>query len=225
MNTIFVTGTDTGVGKTLVSQALVSYWVERDFKTSGFKPVAAGAEWCNGEMQNEDARLLLAASNTGIKYSQVNPCVLELATAPHIAAEKQHTQIDLEVLNSAYRTLTELSERIVVEGAGGWQVPLTASISFADWVAEYQWPVLLVVNIKLGCINHARLTYRDILRYGCPVAGWVANVQSTEIDYSAEMISAIKGFIDAPLIGCIPPLNSQATALAGQYLDFQLLEK
>lgn len=223
MKTIFITGTDTGVGKTLVSHALISCCVSQGFKTSGFKPVAAGAEWYDGELQNEDAQLLLSASNTDITYSQVNPCVLELATAPHIAADKMNSRVDAGELETAYRNLSTVSERIVVEGAGGWQVPLNSEISFADWVSEQKWPVLLVVNIKLGCINHARLSYLDIMRCGNLVAGWVANVQS-DVDYAEDMIASIADFISAPLLGWIPPLVFEDSHDISDYLDFAKLD-
>lgn len=223
MKTIFVTGTDTGVGKTLVSKALVTYCVEQGFVTTGFKPVAAGAQWINDELRNEDAMELLAVSNSSASYALINPCVLETATAPHIAANLQHQVIDPRDLDRAYEEISRISQCVVVEGAGGWQVPLNGNVSFADWVAGQQWPVLLVVNIKLGCINHARLTILDIQRCGISLVGWVANIQSTEIEYAAQMIEAIDAFANAPLIGTIPPLGSVNISGVNSYLDFSRL--
>ena len=223
MNTVFVTGTDTGVGKTLVSKALIEYWVDQGYVTSGFKPVAAGAEYVDGQLQNEDAQILMSVANCEASYSQVNPIVLEAATAPHIAAEYENIDISIAKLNSAYESISTLSDYVVVEGAGGWQVPLNRQYSFADWVSEKKWPVLLVVDIKLGCINHARLSYFDILRCGNPIIGWVANVQSNDVEYFQDMISSIDNVIRAPLIGCVPPLDEQNIKNLTEYLHFDRL--
>ena len=224
MNRIFVTGTDTDVGKTLVSEALVQFWVSQGYKTAGFKPVAAGADWINGQLQNEDARILLAASNMNLIYAEVNPCVYQEATAPHIAANKNLTPIDIAELDEAYDRLNNQCEKIVIEGAGGWQVPLNDQFSFADWVGQKHWPVILVVNIKLGCINHARLTYRDICHYGNPVAGWVANLQCQDTPNADEMIETIESFLKAPLLGKLPCLMGHTNANALQYLNFNKLQ-
>ncbi|MDX1812053.1 MAG: dethiobiotin synthase [Gammaproteobacteria bacterium] len=224
MHTVFVTGTDTGVGKTLVSAALVTYWAKQGFKSIGFKPVAAGAEWKNAMLQNEDAEALMAASNVALDYAQVNPYVFELATAPHIAADKAGSAIDVSILDAAYKYIHPLCEKLVVEGAGGWQVPFNDTTSFADWVSQNQWPVILVVDIKLGCLNHARLTCLDILRSGNRLAGWIANVRSENVDYSDEMVQSLATFIDAPLLGNVPPLPTPNAESLLPYLDFSLLE-
>ena len=223
MTTIFVTGTDTGVGKTVVSTALVSHWIAQGLRTTGFKPVAAGAEFIEGTLQNDDARDLLEASNTGFDYSIINPCVLKLATAPHIAAVIEQKAIDITQLDLVYEEIRDASDRVVVEGAGGWQVPLNESMSFADWVIQHGWPILLVVNIKLGCLNHARLSYLNMLQQGGHLAGWVANIVSNEVEYQDEMIDSLKKDIPAPFIGRIPTLEATQFPTVGQYLDFTRL--
>ena len=224
MNRVFVTGTDTGVGKTLVSEALIHFWVNQGYKTAGFKPVASGADWINGELQNEDARALLAASNLKLKYADVNPCVFQQATAPHIAARQNQSVIDISQLDSACERLSHQCEKMVIEGAGGWQVPLVEQFTFADWVGQKQWPVILVINIKLGCINHAYLTYRDICQYGNVVSGWVANLQCQETPFANEMIETINHFIGPPLLGILPCLASAEKSDVLQYLDFFKLQ-
>lgn len=220
MKTIFITGTDTEVGKTLVASALVDYWVTQGFKTSGFKPVAAGAEYINGELQNEDAQALQMASNVDLPYSTINPIVFEQATAPHIAASLNSQVIEIKALDDAYYQHAKVSERVVVEGAGGWQVPINDDNSFADWVASHQWPVLLVVNIKLGCINHTSLSYRDIVRYNNPLVGWVANCIDSNTPYANEMITTLQKTISAPLIGIVPTLNSTFKKDINKHLNF-----
>lgn len=222
MQTVFITGTDTGVGKTVVASQLVNYWVAQGLKVSGYKPVASGAETIDKQLQNEDAQALLAASNTQLPYSLINPYCFEPATAPHIAAEQVSNVVDLAVLNQCYRDIKAQSEKVVIEGAGGWQVPLNSEATFADWVAQHQWPVILVVNIKLGCINHAILTSRDIVSYQCPFAGWVANLIDSDVPFQQEMITTLKRMIPAPMLGVMPTLSPETQNSAVE-LDFQSL--
>ncbi len=223
MSTVFITGTDTGVGKTLVSCGLVRYWVKKNIKTTGFKPVASGASWLDGELKNEDALALHAVSNTALPYASINPYVFAEATAPHIAAGLAGASIDVAVIDQAYSDIAACSERVVIEGAGGWQVPLNPQVSFADWVAAHEWPVILVVNVKLGCINHARLSCLDILHCGNSLLGWVANVMSADVAYSQDMINSLQSYIDAPLFGILPPLNSPHAADISTFIDFSSL--
>ena len=207
MSAIFVTGTDTGVGKTLVSKALVEYYISQGLNVSAMKPIASGAEKTPSGLRNEDADILLNAINTNFSYSQINPYVFEPPIAPHIAANREGVEIDPNVLNKAYEQLLNNSDKVIVEGAGGWQVPLNKALSLADWVSTKKWPVILVVGIRLGCINHARLTYLDILSKKNPLLGWVANIVEPDVSNVDEIIEALSESIAAPMLGKIPFLT------------------
>ncbi len=204
MATVFVTGTDTGVGKTVVSCALLQYWQGCGMKVAGFKPVASGAEPVNGRLQNADALALQRFSNCDLPYALVNPYVFEPATAPHIAAREVGESIDTAVLDRTYSEIARRCDNVVIEGAGGWRVPLDDKLSFADWVAGHRWPVLLVVSIKLGCINHAILSWRDIQRAGVSLAGWIANMTEEHVPYARQMITSIETVVAEPCLGVIP---------------------
>lgn len=221
MKTIFVTGTDTGVGKTLVSRLLIDHFVALGEKVSPMKPVASGAEVHDGKLVNDDAQILLSASNTDCSYEMVNPYVFEAPIAPHVAAEKDRVTIDTHVLNQNAKTLAESADRVIIEGAGGWQVPLTREVSFADWVSENNWPVVLVVGLRLGCINHARLTELDIYAKKNKLLGWVANTIDPDLAYANEIVNDLADMIDAPLLGVIPWLQELDSVQT--YLDFTRL--
>ena len=223
MSAIFVTGTDTGVGKTLVSRALLQHFVARGLTVSAMKPVASGAEnTCSG-LRNQDAEILMAAANTNFNYSQVNPYVFEPAIAPHIAANQCHTEIDIHKLNAAFEVLSGGSDCTIIEGAGGWQVPLNHTLSFADWVSSQNWPVVLVVGIRLGCINHAQLTVLDILRKKTPLLGWVANIIEPELASLDEVIQTLARLVSSPLLGTIPFLKASTEENLSQYLALDQL--
>ena len=223
MKTLFVTGTDTGVGKTLVSAALIRFLVSKGQTVTAMKPVASGAHVTSAGLRNDDALQLIAAANTNFDYQQINPYVFAESIAPHLAAAKAGVEINLTKLSRQYEELADESEFVIVEGAGGWQVPLNEYQTFADWVSERQWPVILVVAIKLGCINHARLTCLDILAKKNSIAGWVANVIDESVENQQEIIQYLKNSIDAPLLGVIPPLGLEQLSNVFQYLDFELL--
>jgi dethiobiotin synthetase len=169
----FVTGTDTGVGKTLVSCALLHGFAARGMRVAGFKPVAAGVD---ADGHNDDAKALLAASTLPLRYEQVNPYCLRDAIAPHIAAQRAGVAIDISVIAKSYRELAERAEVVIVEGAGGLLVPLNAQRDCADLAKELALPVILVVGMRLGCLNHALLTVGAIAARGLTLSGWVANV-------------------------------------------------
>lgn len=223
MSAIFVTGTDTGVGKTVISAALIRHFVGKGLRVAGMKPVAAGAEKTDDGWRNEDAEMLLGAMNTPFTYSQINPYVFEEPIAPHIAANHQQVALSDGVLNKAFDVLSAGSDKVIVEGAGGWQVPLNESMSLADWVSRHQWPVILVVGIRLGCINHAQLTYLDILQKKNPLLGWVANIVDADVVCEKEVIHCISDSFDAPLLGVVPFLSQPENRDLSQYLDFDAL--
>lgn len=223
MKSIFVTGTDTGVGKTLISKALIEYFIAQGENIAPMKPVASGADVVNGQLVNDDALILIEAANTSFDYAEVNPFVFKEPIAPHLAAKKNKTEIKIEKLNSVHRHLSDNADRVIIEGAGGWQVPLTAEESMADWVSENQWPVILVVGLRLGCINHARLSYLDILTKKNHLAGWVVNMIDPDVLVAGEIIEDLSTFIQAPLLGVVPWLENGSGNIQS-HVDFSRLK-
>ncbi|MBL6752552.1 MAG: dethiobiotin synthase [Nevskia sp.] len=200
--TLFVTGTDTGVGKTLVSVALLRHYAAAGVSATGFKPVASGAVRSPQGLRNDDALALLAASAPDVAYDELNPYCFEPPIAPHLAAREADVRIEPGRLDAAYRNLARRHERIVVEGAGGWLVPLDECLSFGDWAASHPWPVLLVVAMRLGCINHALLSAEAITRR-TSLCGWVANVVPPAPERLEQNIETLRDRMPAPLLGTI----------------------
>lgn len=172
---IFITGTDTGVGKTRVAAALLEGLRARGIRAVGMKPVAAGCERVDGAWVNEDVALLRAASGVAAPMGLVNPYPLLAPLAPHIAAEREGRRIELAPIVAAYRELARLADWVVVEGVGGFRVPLNETEDTADLAVALGLPVLLVVGMRLGCLNHALLTAEAIAARRLPLLGWVAN--------------------------------------------------
>jgi dethiobiotin synthetase len=179
---LFVAGTDTGVGKTWVSTALLRALVARGVRAAGMKPVAAGATATAAGWRNEDALALTAASHCALPYEWVNPCCFEAATSPHLAAARQQRVIEIAPILRAYNSIMSTSDVIIVEGAGGWLTPIGAPSApgspgptLQDVAQALRLPVLLVVGIRLGCLNHAMLTAAAIRQSGLTLAGWVAS--------------------------------------------------
>lgn len=197
MATLFVTGTDTGVGKTFVSCALLRALRVQGVAACGYKPVASGCERAGEGLRNADALALQEAAGTREPYPLINPYAFEPAIAPHLAAQAAGATVALPVLNAAHTDLAARYSLVLVEGAGGWQVPLNGDHSFADWVAQRQWPVLLVVGMRLGCINHALLSAESIARRA-PLLGWVANALPPEMPYLQGNIAALEQRMPAP---------------------------
>ena len=174
MSGIFVTGTDTDCGKTTVSVALLNTLHEQGKLVAPFKPVAAGAEQVNGQWQNDDALRLMRAADSSLPYEAVNPYCFQQAISPHLSREEQ--AIDMERLLAQSNALQAEHDLVLVEGAGGWLVPLDEQMDVADLAMQLQLPVLLVVGLRLGCLNHARLTEKAILSNGVPYLGWIGSV-------------------------------------------------
>ncbi len=181
----FVTGTDTGVGKTYVAYKLIQQYVAQGYKVVGMKPVAAGCEFVDGEWMNEDVLKLTQASNVKASRELINPYSFKEPIAPHIAAEKAGVEIEIEVIKQAFEALATMADIVIVEGAGGFLVPLNHRQSMADLAVALNIPMILVVGIKLGCINHALLTVEAIKARQLAMHGWVAN----EVDASMLAIS------------------------------------
>lgn len=210
----FVTGTDTGVGKTLIASALVYQFAQAGYQSVGMKPIAAGFEVKDGEYQNEDVIALMAASQLKAPLDLVNPYRFLPPIAPHIAANLVSETIAVDKIRLAYEQLTSLANVVIVEGAGGFYVPLNAHQTSADLVQALNIPVILVVGMRLGCLNHALLTQQAILSSGLKLAGWVANVIDPDMPYLNENIQSLKTRIHAPCLGVVPwlPMESKQPA-------------
>lgn len=195
--TLFITGTDTGVGKTHVACALIRALAAEGLRVAGFKPVAAGAVQMSEGWVNEDALVLQAASNVLLEYHEVNPCLLREPVAPHIAAVQEGTRIEPATILAAHARLAARADVVIVEGAGGWLVPLNDDMTFADLVSAQGWPVLLVVGMRLGCLNHALLTARAVQQQG-RLIGWVANPLPPLQSYIEANIDTLDKRMPAP---------------------------
>ncbi len=203
----FITGTDTDVGKTVVSCALLQAAANQGYRTAGYKPVASGSQMTTDGLRNSDALALQANSSEPLRYSQVNPLTFAEATSPHIASESEGREIQLTELSQGLRQLAQSADWVLVEGAGGWFTPLSAQVTFADWVELEQLPVIMVVGVKLGCINHALLTAQAIRQAGLTLAGWVANEVIPAGARQAEYLATLTRMIPAPRLGVIPHLT------------------
>lgn len=197
----FITGTDTGVGKTFVTCQLLRHYAAQGLKVVGMKPVAAGRELVHGAWVHDDVQKLIAASNVVAPIELINPYCFDEAIAPHIAAEKAGIEIKIDVIFHAYQQLSELADVVIVEGAGGFLVPLNDKETLADLVAALSIPVIVVVGVKLGCINHALLTAEAVTARGLHFYGWVANCQDVKMPAINENIATlIKRLQTAPML-------------------------
>ncbi len=222
--TWFVTGTDTEVGKTHSSCALIQALANQTKqKIAGFKPIASGSSWVNGQLHNDDALALQQYSTVALDYQDVNVLSLEEATAPHIASEIENRAIDLSALQQGLSNIQNKADFVVVEGAGGWHVPLLPDFDFADWVIAQQLPVILVVGVKLGCINHALLTAKAILQSGLRLDGWIANEVVAASPRQSEYLMSLQKLLPAPCLGIIK--HGDGIHQAAQRLNVDLLLK
>jgi len=200
----FVTGTDTGVGKSLVAAALLHACRARGLSAIGMKPVAAGGELIDGEWRNEDVEALIAASNVGAPRELVNPYLFRAPIAPHIAAADAKMEISSTHIAQCYARLAALAQAVVVEGAGGFLVPLNRTENMGHLAQALGLPVVLVVGMRLGCLNHAMLTAEAIRARGLTLAGWVANRIEPEMPRFEENLQALRAALPAPLLGTLP---------------------
>ncbi len=202
-NAFFVTGTDTDVGKTYISTLLVKGFCQREYRVSGFKPVAAGAQWLDGEFKNDDALALMQEASVKLPYKTVNPYCFEPAIAPHIAAKQVSLDINIAKIQAIYSEHIEQSDVVIIEGVGGWKVPLGHGVGFDDLALALDVPVILVVGLKLGCLNHALLTESAILSKGCRLVGWVANEQTAGFNERDENLSTLKLVMKSAYLGLV----------------------
>jgi dethiobiotin synthetase len=200
----FVTGTDTGVGKTLVSRLLLEALKRAGHSAAGMKPVASGCHVTAAGLRSDDALELMQASGAAADYADVNPYALVSACAPHIAAQEMGVAIRLEKILESFRRLQRKSPWVVVEGVGGWRVPLGERLTMAEVARALDLPVILVVGLRLGCLNHALLTAEAIRRADIPLAGWVANRIDPAMTHVPENIDTLAQEIAAPLLAQIP---------------------
>ena len=199
----FVTGTDTGVGKTCVSVGMVRALQAQGHVVVGMKPVASGCVESSTGLVNEDALELQACASFTMPYHQVNPYAFAPAIAPHVAAQAAGTEIEIPVITATCRQLSAEADRVVVEGVGGWLVPINGHQTMADVAIELDLPIVLVVAVRLGCLNHALLTAAAIRDSGLPLAGWVANRMHPDCERQDENVAALLERLPAPLLADI----------------------
>lgn len=225
----FIAGTDTDVGKTMVACALLAQARSRGLTTAAVKPVAAGCIDTKEGLRNDDAEQLLAQCTLPLYYEQVNPIAFMAPIAPHIAAQQlgQRMQVD-RLAGFTSGVLMQGANLTLVEGAGGWRVPVNERETLADLAISLSIPVILVVGMRLGCINHALLTVEAITRDGLELAGWVANCVDAEMTELDANVATLQGRIQAPMLGLVPNLASMGAPLARveacqTYLDLEIL--
>lgn len=224
MKKVFIAGTDTDVGKTLVSVALLRLAREKNFTTAAIKPIAAGCKKSAEGLRNDDALALQSIITAPLLYGEINPIALEPAIAPHIAANNIHCEITAKYLaDKCDQIFQKNNDFTLVEGAGGWSVPLNDSETLADLAKLLKIPVVLVVGLKLGCINHALLTFNAIKIDGLVINGWVANQVDKNMASVNENIETLTQRLPCPFLGHIPFLHSPSAVNASKYLDINKL--
>lgn len=220
---VYVTGTDTGVGKTLASCVLLHAIRTRGDTAVGMKPVASGCAWLEGAWCNEDATALLAASDPRPDPADLNPFALPAATAPQLAARDAGVTVSLAPVVHAYARLVQLSRTVVVEGVGGWAAPFGDGFEQADLVRVLELPVVLVVGLRLGCLSHARLTARAIQADGCHLAGWIGSAVDPDFDRCDDYLQLLRDALPAPCLGVLPHVPHADPHVLAARLDLGLL--
>jgi dethiobiotin synthetase len=221
---VFVTAIDTGAGKTVVSVGLVEALRATGKTVAVMKPVASGCEQTAQGLRNDDAQRLITASALSVPYQLVNPYAFEPPVAPHIAAQSEGVEIEIAVIESAFAQLQDKADTIVVEGVGGWLVPVNATQTMADVAQALDLPVVLVVAVRLGCLNHALLTAAAIRRSGLTLCGWVANRLDADCQRMEENITALSERLDAPLLADLPlGMDEGALLQCARRIDIQAL--
>ena len=216
---IFVTGTDTGIGKSIVSASLLHALRAQGLSAVGMKPVASGCIATAEGLRNEDALLLQAASAPVPAYGMVNPYALADPLAPELAARDAGVDIRLQVLVETYRGLAGQADRVVVEGVGGWSAPLSATLDQADLARALGLPVLMVVGLRLGCINHARLTAAAVAAAGLELVGWVANEVDPAMQRIDDNVAMLRERLPVPCWGRLPWVVDPVPAMLGSHLS------
>lgn len=221
----FVTGTDTDVGKTICCAALLQAANRQGKSTLAYKPIAAGCELTANGLRNEDALVLQKNSSLKVDYDLVNPIAFKDPIAPHIAAEIENRPISTQSITEGFNALKNIKPDIlIVEGAGGWSLPLNNKQLLSEWVVEQKLPVILVVGMKLGCLNHALLTYQAIIQSGLKVSGWIANQVQPEMRFYQQNLELLTEKIDAPMIAEIPHLREPEKMELASFVQFDKLQ-
>lgn len=216
----FVTGTDTEIGKTTVAAALLHAARGRRLSTAAVKPVAAGCEQTAEGLRNDDALALQAECQPPLAYELINPIALEAAIAPHIAAAEEGVALTMELLAGAcLQVFDRNADLTLVEGAGGWRVPLNTRQTLADLAVDLRLPVIMVVGMRLGCINHALLTAEAIAASGLTLAGWVANHVDPQMSRPEENLQTLRQLLKAPCLGVVPWLPNATADVVATHLD------
>lgn len=211
---VFIAGTDTGIGKTHTACALVHTLRAAGYSACGMKPVASDSAATPEGLRNADALALQAASSGAVDYALVNPIALREPLSPHLAAAHDGVAITLAPLRDAYDRLCASHQRVVVEGIGGWMVPLAPGLLTPAIAQQWRLPVILVVGLRLGCLNHSQLTARAILADGCQLLGWVGNHIDPAMDAQAENLDTLRELLPAPCLGVIPHGMAPSAAAA-----------
>lgn len=204
MSTFFIAGTDTGVGKTHVTCALLYALRAQGLNACGMKPVASGCVETAEGLRNEDGLALQAASSAPMPYEWINPIALREPVSPHLAAAHEGVEIGLAPLWEAFERLRDIHDAVLVEGVGGWLVPLSRGLLAADIARQWQLPVILVVGVRLGCLNHALLSARAIATDGCRLVGWVGNLIDPDMAAIDENLATLRQLLPAPCLGVLP---------------------
>ena len=220
----FVTGTDTEIGKTTIAAGLLHAARLRCLSTAAAKPVASGCVMSADGLRNDDALALLGECSLALRYEEVNPLAFAPAIAPHLAAREAGVSLDVASLLGPVRAiLAKGADFSLVEGAGGWRVPLAGGENLSDLAVALGLPVILVVGVRLGCINHAVLSMEAIERDGLKLAGWVANVVDAQTSRLEENLATLGERLAAPCLGRVPRLDSASPAAVAAYLDLERL--
>jgi dethiobiotin synthetase len=204
MNGFFITGTDTGVGKTLVSAGLIHKLVAKGLRVAGMKPVATGCKWKGGVLRSEDADLLLTEANVKAPYDWVTPYAYEPPISPHIAAKHHRGYISLEHIADCKAQLLQMADAVIVEGVGGFRVPLNDDQDTADMALLLGLPLILVVGLRLGCLNHALLTAENIQGCGLKLIGWVGNRIDPGMPHVEANLDTLRQRLNVPCLGVVP---------------------
>jgi len=221
-HTFFITGTDTEIGKTWCTLALMHVFQQQNHTVIGMKPIASGCELTNEGLRNDDALQIQQQSSFSVDYALVNPYHFEPPIAPHLAAQLRQQTITLPPILEAYQQLAKKAEIMIVEGVGGWYIPINDTAYLKDLVQMLRAKVILVVGLRLGCINHALLTVDNILQQHCELSGWIAN--PIDPTFSAQdSINTLQQRIAAPLLGIMPYLEKQNVTQLAQVLNIDAL--
>lgn len=220
MRGLFVTGTDTDAGKTVVSLGLMQHLQDQGLAVAGFKPVASGSARTPDGLRNDDALQLQRQSSIELPYELVNPYTFEPAIAPHVAAAEAGVVIERAVIAARYAEIAARVDVVLVEGAGGWRVPLGGALEMADLAQLPGVEVCLVVGMRLGCLNHALLSEQAIRQAGAPLAGWVANCLPPSMARLEENINTLKAQLTSPLLGVVPPMDPVCVKTMAINLDY-----